>query len=154
MQRWLGVLCCVALFLFISVKAFHGTEESEAVGQHVVERALERLKVTGLETNDTLLNFMRRLAWVESKFGSDQYTFRQGFHGGIWQEGLGAFRLTQNALILREKHRQIYDLLGIDWVKTPWRELRKPWYSALTKWLYLSIGPTPIPVTILGLGGD
>ena len=123
MQRWLGVLCCVALFLFISVKAFNGTEESEAVGQRVVERALERLKVTGLETNDTLLNFMRRLAWVESKFGSDQYTFRQGFHGGIWQEGLAAFRVTQVAPILREKHRQIYDLLGIDWVKTPWREL-------------------------------
>ena len=74
-------------------------------------------------------------------------SFRQGFHGGIWQEDLGAFRETQNARnnpTLVDKHSRINVIFGIDWINIPWNESRKPLYSAITARLHLGLSPTQI----------
>lgn len=137
------------LFLFISVKAFAETEDPKATGEFVVNAVLSRFNETGFETNENVLTFMRRLAWVESRFGNDPHTFRQGFHGGIWQEDLGAFRETQNARnnpTLVDKHSRINVIFGIDWINIPWNESRKPLYSAITARLHLGLSPTQIPL--------
>ena len=131
--------------------AYTESETPEATSEKVVNHVLTRFKNVGLETNETILLFMRRMAWVESNFGNSPYTFRQGFHGGIWQKNLKAFRDTQNVKkfpILLEKHRLIEELFNITWIKAPWRESRKPLHSALTAWLFLCILPREIPPTV------
>ena len=151
MKIVLGVLCFGSLLIAGHVKANKESETLEATGEMAVSDVLQRFNDTGLETNETTLLFMRRMAWVESNFGNSPYTFRQGFHGGIWQKDLKAFRDTQNVKkfpILLEKHRLIEELLNVTWIKTPWRELRKPLHSVLTAWLFLCILPREIPPTV------
>ena len=97
--------------------------------------------------------FLKRIAWVESKFGTDRRTFRTGYHGGIWQIDLKAFRDTQDVNAhpgLTEKYQRIKNTFGIDWIMVPWSECRKPLYSALAAWLYLSNNPRPIPADVEG----
>ena len=150
MKILLGILCFGLLFVG-HVKANTESETLEASGEKAVNDVLQRFRDTGLETNETTLLFMRRMAWVESNFGNSPYTFRRGFHGGIWQKDLKAFRDTQNVKkfpILLEKHRRIQEIFNITWIKAPWGELRKPLYSALAAWLYLCLSPTPIPLTL------
>ena len=59
MQRWLGVVCCAVVFLFISVKAFAETEDPEATGEFVVNAVLSRFNETGFETNENVLGVGR-----------------------------------------------------------------------------------------------
>ena len=143
MPRSLILLFFGTLVLVTCASAYNETETPEATGERVVNDVLDRFNETGLETDENVLLFMRRMAWVESQFGGYNLTFRQGFHGGIWQKSLKAFRMTQKENTM--KHQQIKDLLEINWEKVPWSECRKPLYSALTVWLYLCLSPTPIP---------
>ena len=145
MPTSLVVICFGTLALVIGAGASHETTVN-VTGERVVNDILDRFNETGLETSDTVLLFMRRMAWVESKFGSSPYTFRRGFYGGIWQKNRKAFLMTQRFKIypvLREKYQQIKDIFGIDWLRTSWRESRKPLYSALTAWLYLCLYTQP-----------
>ena len=112
----LGLLYFMAFFLVGSVSSKSTIDIPEETGNYVVNVVLKQLNESGLETDETTLVFLRRLAWVESRFGSGPYTFRLGFHGGIWQIGLRAFRDTQNANkhpILLEKHQRISDIFKI-----------------------------------------
>ena len=57
-------------------------------------------KFDSFHTTHKLSNFngfLRRVAYVETKFGMDEDTFRDGYHGGIWQVGAStnAFCLLQ-----------------------------------------------------------
>ena len=151
MKILLRVLCFGSLFIVGHVKANTESETPEATGERVVNDVLQRFNDTGLETNETTLLFMRRVAWVESFFGNSLYTFIRGFHGGIWQKGLKAFLHTLNVKkfpILREKHRLIKKIFNISWIKVFWRDLRKALFSALTSWLYFYLGSTQIPPTL------
>ena len=147
-------LCLAFLFLVVgSVTAQDETETSNATGEGVVGAVLERFRNTEFETNETKLCFLKRIAWVESKFGTDRRTFRTGYHGGIWQIDLKAFRDTQDVNAhpgLTEKYQRIKNTFGIDWIMVPWSECRKPLYSALAAWLYLSNNPRPIPADVEG----
>ena len=49
---------------------------------------------------------------------------------------------------LTQKYQTIKNAFGIDWIMVPWSECRKPLYSALAAWLYLSNNPWPIPVDV------
>ncbi len=64
------------------------TIEPNASGQLVVEATIKRLLHSGIF--DVGLLFLRRLACVESTYGTDPETYRFGYHGGIWQVSTGS----------------------------------------------------------------
>ena len=113
------------------------TLESEARGEDVVNAVVEKLDRSGIFLNDQ--GIMKRIAFVESKFGQDKSTYRKGYHGGIWQvdagQNGGFTRLTRN----RKQFKTIDQVVipkvekhfGIEWSKITYEDLRKPLYSAI-----------------------
>ena len=92
---------------------------------------------------------MRRIAYVESKDGTDSGTYQSGYHGGIWQVDNVALLDTQKTdshPLLTKKFAAIEASFGIDWRKVKWEDLRKPLYSGLAARLFLSSIPEHIPV--------
>ena len=70
------------------------TRTPESSGTPVVLATVGLIRESGIFSDDRQL--LRRVAWVESRDGTDSQTYRQGFHGGIWQVDLTAFQNTQN----------------------------------------------------------
>ncbi len=59
------------------------TIESETFGKDVVETTINKILHNGIFEDDMV--FLRRLACVESTYGTEAETYRSGYHGGIWQ---------------------------------------------------------------------
>ena len=59
------------------------TIESETFGKDVVETTINKILHSGIFEDDMV--FLRRLACVESSYGTEAETYRSGYHGGIWQ---------------------------------------------------------------------
>lgn len=55
----------------------------EGYGAPLVESIVERIQASCVFPEDKLL--LRRIAFVESQDGHDSNTYRDGYHGGIWQ---------------------------------------------------------------------
>lgn len=90
---------------------------------------------------------MYRAAYM-SKFG-DQVDG----NGGIWQLSNIAFEDTMDTRgrqILPLKYLKIWQAYGILWKKVKYRDLKKPFYSALGARLYLSNFEEPIPRKVSG----
>ena len=80
--RTFGCLLLVVTF----VTAQHdSTTTPEANGHEVVESTLTRIESACIFQEDKLLS--RRTGYVESNDGLHPDTFRDGYHGGIWQVG-------------------------------------------------------------------
>lgn len=97
--------------------------------------------------------FLRLIAYVESKDGTDSRTYRSGYDGGIWQVDKKAFedtKATKSHAGLDAKHAEIKKQFGIDWTQVQWSDLRKPFYSGLAARLFLYNIPEPIPVELEG----
>jgi len=131
------------------------TLEPGASGARVVEACIARLAQAGIFPPD--YGFLRRIAYVESKDGTDPRTYsRPAYHGGIWQidpppKGyFGASRDVSSHPDLVSKHQQILDYFGIDWMQLTYEDMRKPLYSMLAARLGLSNIPEPIPSTVDG----
>ena len=106
-------------------------------GTPVVLATVGLIRESGVFQDDRQL--LRRIAWVESRDGTDSQTYRQGYHGGIWQVDLIAFQDTKNITFgLNSTFREIQRHFGIDWQSVQWEDLRKPLYSALVARLILS----------------
>ncbi len=123
------------------------TLQNGASGSDVV-RAVTN-KVQGVFGDDQ--QFLRRIAFVESKDGTDSSTYRSGYNGGIWQVDDIAFRATQDTsshpgLILQ--HEKIKAEFEIDWQSVQWSDLRAPLYSGLAARLFLLTIPEAIPCDI------
>ena len=59
------------------------TLTAEASGVAVVDKVLSKMFDSGfLQYSNGIL---RRIACVESAYGTDTDTYRAGYHGGIWQ---------------------------------------------------------------------
>ena len=72
--------------MLVSSQGADQTTQLKANGNDVVEATLARFE--SQQTFHRLSNFnvfLRRVAYVETKFGVDVDTFRDGYHGGIWQ---------------------------------------------------------------------
>ena len=114
-------------------------------GTPVVLATVGLIRESGVFQDDRQL--LRRIAWVESRDGTDSQTYRQGYHGGIWQVDLIAFQDTQNINFgLNSTFREIQRQFGIDWQSVQWEDLRKPLYSALAARLILSNVTESIPL--------
>ena len=115
-------------------------------GSEVVESVLQTIKNNFGDT-DTNIDFLRRIAWIESKNGRDSNTFNTG-KGGIFQVDKNGFQDTQDVNAhpgLKRKHKEISDQLKFCWTKTSHSDLLKPLYSGLAARLYLLNNPYPIP---------
>ena len=92
--------------------------------------------------------FMARVACVESNNGLNPNTYRDNYHGGIWQVDMIAFMDTQDVAShpgLSAKFDRIEDATGIQWQQVQWEDLRMPLYSGLASRIYISNIPDPIP---------
>ena len=67
----------------VSSQGTDQTIQPEASGSVVVKATLSRLDISQNLTDTT--EFMRRLAYVESRDGLDTDTYREDYHGGIWK---------------------------------------------------------------------
>ncbi len=120
------------------------TMQSGASGSDVVKAVTNR--VQGVFGDDQ--QFLRQIAFVESKDGTDSSTYRSGYNGGIWQVDDIAFRATQDTsshpgLVLQ--YKKIKDAFGIDWQSVQGSDLRAPLYSGLAARLFLLTIPQAIP---------
>ena len=123
------------------------TREPETSGSSVVQATLALIRDSNIFPDDHQL--LRRIALVESDDGRNSRTYRQGYHGGIWQVDLIGFQDTQDTNShpgLVSKFREIQREFGIDWPSVQWEDLRKPLYSGLAARLKLSNVAESIPL--------
>ena len=142
--------CVSAVLLFgiwlVETQRQDSTRVPESSGSAVVQATVALIQNSGIFPDDHQL--LRRIAWVESKDGTDSGTYRQGYHGGIWQVDVIGFRDTQNTTAhpgFDAKFREIQQEFGIDWPSVQWEDLRKPLYSGLATRLFLSNVVESIP---------
>ena len=137
---------CICL-LEVKAQGRDQTRIPRSNGSSVVQATVALIRGSGIFPNDHQL--LRRIAWVESKDGNHPDTYRQGYHGGIWQVDLIGFQDTQNTTShpgLVSKFSKIRRKFDIDWLSVQWEDLRKPLYSGLAARLFLSNKQEPIPL--------
>lgn len=111
----LFVLCTTVLGLHVD-----RTLEPGAHGRDVVETVVYRIHRSRVFPDDR--DFLRRVAYTESRFGDDPQTYRSGYHGGVWQ--FDRLKKTKyddandaTSPYLRSIHASIKDKMGIDWMQ-------------------------------------
>lgn len=149
-----NVIIAVVATLFAILRAQYTVGKPEAAilqeggnGSAVVLLAIARLQQSGIFADDNEL--LRRIAYVETRDGTAENTYRQGYDGGIWAVDENVFLDTQNVDAyprLRAKFDQIRKELNVDWYSTRWSDLRKPLYSAIASRLVLYNVPRAIPL--------
>ena len=141
-----SLLCGVCIFSLSAGQTTDQTIVPETNGDAVVVAVVGKL--SGIFPDDNLL--LRRIAYVESKDGTDEDTYRLGYDGGIWQvDQVKFFTVTKNTgahpgLIV--KYEQIQSTWGVSWPSVSWSDLRKPFYSGLAASLILSTIDEPVPL--------
>ncbi|XP_050390698.1 uncharacterized protein LOC130010268 [Patella vulgata] len=132
-----------ALFILILLANVEDTQsqadltiQENAKGEPVVQAVVDAIRSHCIFASDRL--FLRRLALVQSNDGEDSKTYRDGYHGGIWQIDEDKYHQTQTCPgILENVCENIETRLEINWQSTTWRDLRKPLYSGLAASLYV-----------------
>ncbi|CAG2236748.1 unnamed protein product [Mytilus edulis] len=129
-------VCCFLALLAVVCNATDQTRQPGAIGSEVVDAVVNLIKVSCLCADDK--RFLVRLAYVQSHNGYDAKTFRDGYHGGIWQIDKNMFDETHsNAGRLTNEYNIIRNQFGIDWSTVTWSDLRKPLYSGISAALYI-----------------
>ena len=122
--------------------------EEKAKGTAVVDAVIRRIDSSSIFPNDHGL--LRKIAWVESKFGEHSDTFRMGDNGvGIWQidlKGLTATKDTASHPKLKQKHDAIKKEFAIVWNSVKTIDLHTPIYCGLAARLLLSNVKEAIPI--------
>lgn len=147
--HFFAVLLLAAATGQIATQGVDLTLQEGASGTTVVAAVLARIRQAEIFSNDN--EIVRRIAYVETRDGTDTDTYRAGYHGGIWAVDQTLFQQTQNVASypsLTSLYSQINAALGIDWSSIQWSELRKPLYSALASRIYLYTIPEIIPIAI------
>ena len=88
--------------------------------------------------------FLRRIAAVESDYGRADHTYRDTYHGGIWQVDEADFGYDEQLDEILSVVRS--DLLNT-YITLSWEDLRKPLYSGLSAMLRLFLSGKQIPDT-------
>lgn len=144
-----ALIVLLQVFQLTTAQGVDRTLEAEASGASVVRAVVGKIEaVFGADSQ-----FLRRIANVESRDGTHSNTYRNGYHGGIWQVDEIGFMDTQDVAShpgLRAKYEQILREFGINWPDVEWMDLRKPLYSGIAARLKLSNIPAPIPCDVAG----
>ena len=144
MQTVAAFLCCAAL-LGVAHSQVDLTLVPEANGTVVVQACLA--KITGANIFATDNQMLRRIAYVETRDGTDSDTYTPTNNGGIWQLSESKYMQTKgSSSVLTAPVSSISSSFGITWSTTQWVDLRKPLYSALAARLYLLLISTSIPL--------
>ncbi|XP_072030497.1 uncharacterized protein [Amphiura filiformis] len=128
------------------IRGHDATKEPNTSGKDVVDATINKILYSGIFKDD--LVFLRRIACVESKYGTDTKTYRNGYHGGIWQVDERIFEETKNTTkseSLVPLHEAVSSMIGKPWSSVEWVELRKPFYSALAIRLFFARRELDIP---------
>lgn len=142
-------ICLIACILphCIEAQGVDLTLVPRASGSDVVNAVVSKIEASHIFPTDHRL--LRRIAYVESKDGEDQNTYRQGYFGGIWQMDRLAFADTLDTSshpALVNKFAAIEESFGIDWRQVVWEDLLRPLYSGLAARLFLSNIAATIPL--------
>ena len=132
---------CIQLTIQQSVDR---TLEREASGADVVRAVVNRVQDVFGEDHQLL----RRIAYIESRDGTNSNTYRNGYHGGIWQVDETAFQSTLSSYQLTQERNKIQDAFDIDWPRVQWSDLRIPLYSAIAARLLMLNIRASIPCTV------
>ena len=146
LTKYLPVLLAVLPMCFCQGTDF--TETVRANGSMAVLQAVARIQQSGAFGSDN--DLLRRIAYVETRDGTSEDTFRDGYYGGIWAVNESDFLRTQNTEInsrLPAKLRHVEECLKIDWIGVLWMDLQKPIFSALAARLVLFLAGRAIPPT-------
>ena len=131
--------------------ASQGTDLTGTVranGSSATLQAVARIQQSGVFGSDNGL--LRRIAYVETRDGTSEYTFQDGHYGGIWAVDEDKFlttQMTNSSSRLPIKLQQIQEFLGINWTGVSMMDLQKPIFSALAARLVLFLADRAIPPT-------
>ena len=150
-SKILIVFSLTLLYISSSLQAEDKTLEDKAKGHDVVCAVIKKITDSGIFPDDK--GILRRIAWVESKFGNDKGTFRDNYYGGIWQIDAGkdgAFtEITKNAKSHTQLNTNIIPKVnakfGINITNMKYEDLLKPLYSGLFARMRLFITADSIP---------
>ncbi len=148
-----------------SGEVIQGSEGTEELRGEATNLSLEEIlvpKAQGESTIDITVaavdqlfgggEFLKRVAKVESNFGTDKGTFRKKGDRGIWQlnqkTGFEATKDVESHPGLKRAHEKISEEFGIDWDAISFEDLEKPLISALAARLFLLTIPEEIPNTL------
>ena len=135
--------------LVASIQLDESVLENGRSGTDVVLLSIAYIHQMSIFQDDN--NLLRRIAFVETKDGSNPDAFNQGNSGGIWAVDEDTFLTTKLQVNknLNATHFQTYEemrlLFSIEWDTVQWSELNKPLYSALAARLVLFIALEDIP---------
>ena len=145
MSSVLFLLCIVASVLGHG-RGVDFTLVPGTAGSDIVRAVISKIDALGIFPTDN--RFLRRIAFVESNDGSSNETYRENYHGGIWQVNEDLFNETQDTSMYPELVL-LYDAIdltfAIDWRLAMWEDLHKPFYSGLAARLFLSTIGEDIP---------
>jgi uncharacterized protein YegL len=120
------------------------TVVSQTKGRRAVDTVVGRVDTSCVFPDDKL--FGRRFARVASGDGNNQNTFRNGYHGGIWQLDEDMFISTKtNTTVTSPLWIAIKRVFGIDWPTVRWSDLTKPLHCALAARLFIHSRGEEIP---------
>ncbi|XP_022079977.1 uncharacterized protein LOC110973441 [Acanthaster planci] len=145
------VVVASVITLFAQPTRSQGTDLTtipESFGVAVVEATVRRInRLDGINRDLRAdYRFIRRIAWVETTDGTDQFTYSdQNYHGGIWRVDRSVYDFTMT-MYNNPRYASLFSdveaLMQINWSRTTWQDCRKPLYSALAARLYFhSIQP-------------
>ncbi|XP_025101567.1 uncharacterized protein LOC112568475 [Pomacea canaliculata] len=137
---WYVVVTWLLLTLAATPGADQGadtTREANKGGASVVEAVVDLIRSNCIFSEDRL--FLRRLAYVESRDGTDIKTYRPGYDGGIWQVDEDKFNATLacSSVLATYCAKIRQPPFNINWRSVTWSDLRKPLYSGLAATFYL-----------------
>ena len=143
-----AVFAVLAQFPNLADAQIDRTREPGASGGAVVTLTVNLIRqaVTLRLPDDKEL--LRRIALVETWDGTDKDTYRDNYHGGIWQVDEDMFDKTQLMVGSTKTSRLAANIqiqFGVDWQAITWEDLRKPLYSGLAASLFLSDIKETIP---------
>ena len=142
----MAIVTVIALFCCFSssIGQFDQTIVPETSGEAVVEAIVARIQLSAIFSDDRML--LRRIAYVETRDGTDPRTYRTGYNGGIWQVDEDRLLATRSAPELANERQQILLSFNIVWSSVIWADLRRPLYSGLAARLLLSKVSQEIPL--------
>ena len=141
------LLLIAALIDAVFLQSVDLTLVPEANGTAVVQACISKLTTAKIFSSDNLM--LRRIAFVETRDGTNLNTYRENFHGGIWQLSESRFQQTNSSdSRLQTPINSIANEFDITWSTVQWIDLRRPLYSAIAARLYMILVSTSIPLSV------
>ena len=146
MLRIFSILCQISIVCICSAKS-DKTYEWNGSGVKIVDEVIKKINASGLFEYD--YDMMRRISYVESRFGDNLTMINGNNKGGIWQvDDLMFNTINKNweqHFSLKVIIMQVRNYFGIDFREVDRKDLLKPIYSGLAARIWIHITEQNIP---------